>query len=79
MYLGSIYKRKIQYNFPLYLEGSYVDNTGGIGWCGRITPGWDTKQIGTYLSRNIQIAYCNFMLLKSLYVESGHFSTRPST
>lgn len=31
MYLGSIYKRKIQYNFPLYLEGSYVDNTGGIG------------------------------------------------
>lgn len=53
MYLGiSIYKCKIQYNFPLYRGESYADNTGGIGGCGRITPGWDTKQIGTtYLSR----------------------------
>lgn len=65
-----VYKYKVQYYFPLYLGENCADNTGDTGWCLRITPEWDTKQIGTYLNRNILIAYCNFMLLKRVCIWS---------
>lgn len=64
------YKYKFQYHFPPYLGENCADDTGDTRWCGRITPEWDTKQIGAYLNRNILIANCNFMLLKRVAIWS---------